>query len=390
MARSLKQTVTVADVRELARRRLPRMAFDFIDGGAEDEVTYRANREAFEAVVFRPRPWDIAASPDLSVTVGGCTLSMPVILAPCGNLRLIDTAGERGAAAAAGATGTAYALSTMGQYSIEEVAAAAAGPLWFQIHPVGGDASVAQAVDRAVESGYRAMVIMVDAPTAGLRERDVRNNVAALSGGELASLVRIAPQVLNHPRWLYNVLRDRVPTTFPNVVLDDGRPLRLSGFHGALSAIPDAWKQIATLRKRWDGPIFVKGILDTTGARRAVEAGASGIIVSNHGGRQLDGVPAALSRLPAIAAAVGRDAEVLLDSGVRRGTDVVKALCLGAKAVLIGRPYVYGLAAGGWSGVERVLEIFRTETVRTLTLLGCDSIADLGPDFVEAPSAWTR
>jgi isopentenyl diphosphate isomerase/L-lactate dehydrogenase-like FMN-dependent dehydrogenase len=381
--------LNIADLRRLAARRLPRVVFDYIDGGAEDEVTLRANTRIYEEVMLRPRGAVAITDCDLATTVLGTRLALPFILAPVGSSRLFWPRGEVVAARAAANAGTAYALSTLAGSSIEEVRGASRGPLWYQLYLVGGRDVAKKAIARARAAGYSALVVTIDTAVAGLRERDLRNGIKELLGGGPLQKLRSSPQFLVRPRWLYGFLLDGGLMRFPNVVLADGA-MRYVDVGPALEQAAVSWDDLGWIRDEWDGPIVVKGVLTADDARRAIEAGTHAIVVSNHGGRQLDGVPATLRVLPEIVAAVNGRIEVLMDGGIRRGSDVVKALCLGAKAVLVGRAYAYGLAAGGGPGVARTIDILSTEVVRTLKLLGCAATADLGPGYVDFPAGWAR
>ncbi len=383
------EVLNIADLRRLAKRRLPRVVFDYIDGGAEDEVTLRANRQAFEDVVLRPRGAVATPSVDLTTTVFGTRLALPFALAPVGSTRLFWPRGEVHAARAAGEAGTAYALSTLVGTSLEEVRAGSRGPLWYQLYLVGGREVATKALARARAAGYSALLVTIDTAVAGLRERDLRNGVTEIVREDLLARVPYAWQFVTRPGWVLAFLRDGGLMRFPNVVLEDG-PMRYVDVGPVLERSTVTWDDLRWIREEWPGPIAVKGVLTAEDARRAADAGLEGVVVSNHGGRQLDGAPATLRVLPEIVAAVNDRADVLLDSGIRRGADVVKALCLGAKAVLIGRAYAYGLGAGGEAGVARSIEILRSETIRTMKLIGCSSVAGLGRTFVDVPTTWTR
>ncbi len=385
----MSDALNIADLRRIAQRRLPRVVFDYIDGGAEDEVTLRANEHAFDEVTLRPRGAVAIAECDLRTTVLGTQLALPFILAPVGSTRLFWPRGEVEVAHAAEAARTVYALSTLVGTSIEEVRAASTGPLWYQLYLVGGRDVARKAIARARTAGYSALVVTIDTAMAGLRERDLRNGIKALLGGGPLAKLRSSPQFLLRPGWLYGFLRDGGLMRFPNVVLADG-PMGYVDVGPALERSVVTWDDLAWIRDEWGGPIVVKGVLTAEDARRAADAGVDAIVVSNHGGRQLDGAPATLRVLPEVVAAAGGRLEVLMDGGIRRGGDVVKALCLGAKAVLIGRAYAYGLAADGGPGVARAIEILRTEIVRTLKLLGSASTADLDGRFVDMPAHWDR
>jgi L-lactate dehydrogenase (cytochrome) len=294
--------------------------------------------------------------------------------------------GEVHAARAAAAAGTVYALSTFAGTSLEDVRAGSSGPLWFQLYLCGGRPATIAMMERARAANYNGLVVTIDTAVSGLRERDFRNGMQELIGGGIASVTYLA-QMLARPRWLVRVFADGGLMKFPNVVLPDG-PMRYTDVPKALAEANVCWNDLTWIREAWNGPLIIKGIHTGDDARRAVDGGADAIVVSNHGGRQLDGVAASLRVLPEVCDAVRGRIEVLVDGGVRRGSDIVKALCLGARAVLIGRAYVYGLAAAGEAGVTRALEILRTDMVRTMKLLGVRSISDLDTSYVGSSAAW--
>lgn len=383
MPRSVEspRVVNIADLRLLARRRLPRVVFDYLDGGAEGEFTLRENCNAFEEVTFRPRHAVAVPKCALRTRVLGCELSFPVVLAPVGYSRLMHPEGEVAAARAAGMAGTAYTLSTISGHRLEDVKSASSGPVFYQLYLMGGRAAAEAAIQRARSAGFSALVVTIDTLVAGMRERDFRNGMKELLGGNPLAKIPFLPQFLAHPAWLAGFLLDGGIPRLPNVVIPGQGPLPLIDVGAALSSAAVTWEDLRWIREAWSGPIVIKGVLTTDDARRALDEGASAIVVSNHGGRQLDGVPASLRVLPEIVAAVNGRAEVLMDGGIRRGSDVVKAICLGARAVLIGRAYAYGLAAAGQVGVARALEILRTDVERTLKLLGCASIDALDGSY---------
>ncbi len=378
----MKSAVNVGDLRRMAQRRLPRVIFDYIDGGADDERTLRENSQVFGAVTFRPRNAVAATPSNLRTTVLGTTLELPFMLAPVGSSRLFFPRGECVAAAQAGAAGTAFVLSTLSGCRMEEVKAASSGPVWYQLYLVGGRDVATAAIRRARAAGFSALVVTIDTPVAGLRERDLRNGAKELVDGRWPRMLPYLSQFLARPRWLAAFLRDGGMMKFPNVVLPNGEAMPYDDVGGALERSTVAWENLDWIRAEWPGPIVIKGVLTGGDARRAVAAGADAIVVSNHGGRQLDGVSPTLRALSEVVEAVGGSAEVLLDGGIRRGGDVVKALCLGARAVLIGRAYAYGLAAGGGAGVARAIEILRSDIVRTLRLLGCHDVGALDRSYV--------
>lgn len=383
------RVVNIQDLRLLAERRLPRMAFDYIDGGADREITLRENCAAFDQVLFRPRAAVATPVCDLSATVLGTKLDLPFILAPVGSSRMFYPKGEEVAARAAGKAGTAYTLSTLSGCRLEDVKAATSGPAWYQLYLVGGREVAKGAIARARAAGYRALVVTVDTPVSGMRERDPRNGTKELLSGNPLTMLPYLGQMLTRPRWLAAWLLDGGLMNFPNIVLKDG-PMGYADVGAALEQSMVSWDDLPWIREAWQGPIVVKGIHIGDDAKRAADAGVEAIVVSNHGGRQLDTVAATLRVLPEIVAAAEGRVEVLMDGGIRSGSDVVKALCLGARAVLIGRAYAYGLAAAGQAGVDRAIEILRTDIVRTLRLLGIDATAKLDRSFVDIPPEWLK
>jgi isopentenyl diphosphate isomerase/L-lactate dehydrogenase-like FMN-dependent dehydrogenase len=382
------RALTIADLRRQAERRAPRMVFDYIDGGADAEITLRENCRVFGTVTFRPRGAVATTHVDLTTTVLGTPLSLPVLLAPLGSSRLFFPRGEEHAAAAAGEAGTAYILSTLSGCRLEDVKAATRGPAWYQVYLVGGRDVASAAIARAAAAGFTALVLTIDTPVAGLRERDFRNGVKQLLSFRPWQMAPYVGQILSRPRWLAGFLADGGLMRFPNVVLPGEGPMGYASVGPALEESVVTWDDLTWIRRLWTGPIVVKGLLTGNDARRAVDAGVQAVVVSNHGGRQLDSVSATLRALPEVVAAANGQIEVLFDGGIRRGSDVVKALCLGARAVLVGRAYGYGLAAAGGAGVARSIAILRGDVLRTMKLLGCDSLAGLGPAFVDVPSDW--
>lgn len=381
--------VNISDLRRLAKQRLPRAVFDYIDGGADAEVTLRANCSVFDSVSFRPRSGVRLDGVDIGVTVLGQKLALPFILAPVGSSRLFWPRGEAVASQCAGAAGTAYILSTLSGTRLEEVKGATTGPCWYQLYLLGGRDVASATIGRAKAAGYTALVVTIDTPVAGQRERDPRNRSKGLLSSNPGELFPALPQILARPRWLLDFLSDGGLMKFPNVVLPDG-PMGYADVGAALEQSVVDWTDLRWIRELWNGPIVIKGVHTADDARRAVDVGASAVVVSNHGGRQLDGVAATLRALPEVVAAVGDQVEVLMDSGIRRGSDVVKARCLGARAVLIGRAYAYGLGAGGGAGVSRAIDILRTDIIRTLRLLACPSVSELDASYVAVPAEWSR
>jgi isopentenyl diphosphate isomerase/L-lactate dehydrogenase-like FMN-dependent dehydrogenase len=380
--------VNISDLRRIAKRRLPAVVFDYLDGGAEGEVTLRENCRVFDDVTFRPRHAVAFPSCDLRTTALGHELSMPAMLAPVGYSRLMHPGGEVAAARAAGKAGTGYTLSTISGHKLEDVRAATKGPVWYQLYLMGGRAAAEGSIDRARKAGFTALAITIDTPVSGIRERDPRNGMTELLNPGLLKKIPYAEQFVTHPGWLLSFLRDGGVPPLYNVVLPGQGPMPLTDIGRALAASVVTWEDLSWIRKHWNGPIVVKGVLTGDDGRRAVDEGAAAIVVSNHGGRQLDCVSATLRVLPEVVAAVNGQVEVLMDGGVRRGTDIVKAVCLGARAVLCGRAYAYGLAAAGEAGVARALEILREDVKRTLVLLGCPSVSALDSSFVRIPRDW--
>jgi L-lactate dehydrogenase (cytochrome) len=374
--------VSIEDLRLAARRRLPRVIFDYIDGGADGEVTMRENLRAFESITFQPKCAVKTPDCDLATSVVGIPLSMPFMLAPLGSSRMFYPRGEEVAAAAAGAAGIAYTLSTFSGCRLEDVKSASSGPCLLQLYLVGDRDVSRSMMRRAQDAGYSALVVTIDTAVAGLRERDFRNGSRELVKRKLGPMLPFVGQFLARPRWLARFLQDGGMMKFPNVVLPDTGPMAYADVGGSLERADVTWDDFAWIREAWRGPILVKGVHVPDDARRAVDVGVDAVIVSNHGGRQLDGVPASLNMLPGVLDAVNGRIEVLMDGGIRRGSDIVKALCLGARAVLIGRAYGYGLGAAGHVGVARAIDILRTDMIRTMKLLGCPSIRELGREFI--------
>ena len=382
------RVLNIDDLRRAAKRRLPRVVFDYIDGGAEDERTLRANCQAFQTVTFRPRGAVATPVCDLRTTVLGTSLPMPLILAPVGSCRLMYPRGEEAAARAAGAAGITYTLSTLSGCRLEDVAAAAKGPVWYQLYLVGGRDCAVAAIERARNAGFSALVVTVDTAVAGMRERDLRNGAKELLSGKLGAMLPFVNQLLTKPGWLAAFLADGGLMKFENVVIPGKGPMLYADVTAALEQSVVTWNDLTWIRQAWNGPIVIKGIHTGEDARRAVDAGANAVVVSNHGGRQLDGVAPTLRALSEVVAGVGDRTDVLLDGGIRRGSDIVKGLCLGARAVMAGRAYVYGLGAAGSAGVARAIEILQTDLVRTLKLLGCASVAELNESYVDIPREW--
>ena len=382
----LDQAPTVADVRRLAKSKLPRMAFDFVDGGAGDETTLRANVTDLARVTLRTRSLVDVSATSLTTSVAGQPLPMPVVLAPCGLVRVIGGDGELAAVRAAGRAGVTYTISTASSWSIEEIAAAATGPLWFQLYLWRSREVVTTLVQRAREAGCTALVVTVDVAVNSKRPRDHRNGMSIPP----QITVRNVAGALRHPGWFASLLRGP-PIGFRNLqgIAEGSSAMSHQEYvNTELANLSASWADVAWLRRTWDGPLFLKGITTVEDAESAAAAGADGIFVSNHGGRQLDGVPSSISALAGIVDAVGDRLDVIMDGGIRFGGDVVKAVALGARATAVGRPWVWGAAAAGERGVEHVLTILRTEIEETLTLLGCPDVTNLDRSWINYPAEW--
>jgi isopentenyl diphosphate isomerase/L-lactate dehydrogenase-like FMN-dependent dehydrogenase len=376
--RALNQVVSIAALRALAARRLPRAVFDFIDGAAADETTLRDNEAAFSEWLLLPRVAVDVSRRTLQADVVGRVSQMPLLLSPTGLAGFFWPGGEVAAAKAARAAGIPFCLSTNSVASLEEVAAAVPdGDLWFQLYFLKDRDLMTTMVRRAQQAGYRVLCITVDLPVQGRRERDVRNAFTV----PLRPRLSTALDLLRRPKWLFGVLRS--PPRFGNFQTVAGSGFTSVAQHVASLFDPSAnWDDIIRLRQLWPGPVVLKGILHPDDARQAVEIGAAAIMVSNHGGRQLDHAPAALTALPAVVAAVDGRAQVILDGGVRRGTDIVVALALGASACSVARPFVWGLAAGGEQGVRRAIKILNDELDTAMALLGVASCRQVTADHL--------
>jgi isopentenyl diphosphate isomerase/L-lactate dehydrogenase-like FMN-dependent dehydrogenase len=385
---SSPHVLNIADLRRLAQRRVPKAVFDYMDGGAEAEITLRENCRAFEDIIFRPHQAVAMEKCDLRSTVLGHEISFPAILAPIGYCRLMHPEGEIAAARAAGEAGTGYILSTISGHKLENVKAGTKGFTWYQLYLAGGRAAAEAAFERAHKAGYSALVVTIDTAVAGLRERDPRNGVPQLMGKNPLAMIPFFPQLFVRPRWLISFLLDGGVPKLENVIVPGQGPLDMVNISESLSRGAVAWKDLRWIRQAWPGPMIVKGVLIADDARRAVDEGAQAVVVSNHGGRQLDSVSATIRALPEIVAAVGDKIEVLMDGGIRRGGDIAKALCLGARAVLCGRAYAYGLAAAGYPGVTRAIQILKSDFERTMRLLGCTSVKELNQSYITYPREW--
>ena len=370
---------SIADLREVARKRVPRAIFQYLDHGSYDEVTLRRNRGDLEALRFRQRVLIDVTRQSLSKDILGVPASMPVVLAPCGLTGLVHRDGEILAAQAAQAFGIPLCLSTVSVCSIEDVRAETTAPFWFQLYVMKDRGYTQALMDRAAAAGCDTLVLTVDIPVSGLRRRDAKNGLAVPPRLTLANVMDIATK----PVWAAGVLLGK-RKTFGN--LAGAMPhTGVSTLAQWISTQFDAsvtWQDFEQIRARWKGKLVIKGILDPVDARRAVELGADALIVSNHGGRQLDGAASTISMLPHVVEAVAGRSEVLFDGGVRCGQDILKAVALGANAVLIGRAYLYGLGARGREGVSLALQILSRELQVSLALTGCNDVRDASPDLL--------
>jgi L-lactate dehydrogenase (cytochrome) len=373
----------VLDYRAIAERRLPRLLFGYVEGGSYDENTLRANQQAFARIRLKQRILRDVSSLDTRTSLFGRELSLPVALAPVGFAGMLARRAEVQAARAAEAAGVPFTLSTVGICPIEEVKRATREPFWFQLYMMRDRGVVRAMLERAQAAGCAALVFTVDLPVLGKRYRDLRNGMGARLS--LYGRLRFGLDFATHPRWVYDVsLRGR-PLRFGN--LENVTQLRglfeLLQWTATQIDPSVTWKDLEWVRESWKGPLILKGVLDVEDARAAVACGADGIVVSNHGGRQLDSAPASLDVLPAIAAAVGDRTEVLMDGGVRSGQDLAKALALGARACLVGRPWVYGVAAAGRRGVAAVIDTLAQELRATMALLGVTRVAQIDRALLE-------
>lgn len=376
--RNVSEVLNVEEMRQRARW-LPRAVFDAIDGGATDEVTLRANRSAFERIWLRPRALADVERRDISTTVFGQRISMPLMLDPCGFARMANSQAELAVARAAGRAGTIFAVSGVASYSLEEIANAASGPAWYQLYLAPERDRTHALINRVERAGYSALVVTIDSPVSPKRERDYRNKLTV----PLKMSPRLLLTGLTNPLWTMDFILGRA-----------GRGRGFSGYTAMRTAMWNLSNTVANqgsvtaadvrwIRDVWKGKLLLKGVMRGDECEQMVDLGVDGIIVSNHGGRQIDGVRATIDILPEVVKAVGGRIDVFVDSGIRRGTDVVKAIALGARACLIGRPYMFGLAVAGEAGVARVLEIFKVEIEQTMGLVGCATVSDIDSGIVE-------
>ena len=370
------RAINIEDLRHMARRRLPHFSFEYVEGGAEDELTLKRNRDVFERIVWVPRTLSGMGPPDLGVELFGRQCNMPIAIAPTGFNGLLWPQGDLALARAAAAAGVPFTLSTVSNYSLAKLAREVAGQVWFQLYPVKDAKVVDGLIDRAREAGCGTMLVTTDVPIFGAREWDQRNYRAPMK-----LTLRNVIDVLAHPRWLRQVMLRGAPK-FENLLefLPPGRQSAMVGarYMGTQINAHLSWEDVARMRARWPGKLVLKGILSVEDARRAVDSGVDALVLTNHGGRQLDSCVSAMEMLPAVASEVGDRLTVLVDGGFVRGSDVLKALALGAHGVLVGRAALYGLAAGGEAGVSHALNILRMEMERAMTLLGCRTIGEVG------------
>ncbi len=380
--RRLGRAADVADLRRLAKRRLPAGVFDYIDGGAEDERTLAANVDAFGRIGFEPSVLRDVSAVDTGTEILGRRRALPLILSPTGFTRIADPQGELAVARAAARAGLPYSLSTMGTRSIEEVAGVSDGALWFQVYTWKDRALVKDLLDRAAAAGYEAILLTIDAAVLGRRERDVRRGYTLPPKVGLDTIV----DGILHPGWTLDFLRNE-PITFASVAsnnpADDGSSaVSLSAYMNSQFDAALSWGDVEWLRSVWSGPIVLKGIQTVADAELAVDAGVAAIALSNHGGRQLDGAPTPIELVEPVAQAVGGRVEIYCDGGVRRGSDIVKALALGADACMIGRAYLYALGAAGERGVDHVLRFLADGVHRTMALSGRATVAEIDRSLV--------
>ena len=375
--------VTARDYRRLAKKRLPRFLFDYIDGGANQEISMAANEADFLRFNLTQRVMRDVSRVDTSTILCGHVASMPVALAPIGLAGMMARRGEVQAARAALSAGVPFTTSTVGICPLEEVQAAINASFWFQLYMLRDRGLVSSLLDRAQTAGCKTLVFTVDLAVAGMRHRDYRNGM--LGGGPTAKMAKLW-QLATRPRWLVDVGLLGKPHSFGNLSEAVPDSYDLNTYKAFIASQFDStvtWKDIVWLRSLWKGSLLIKGVMTKEDAREAAEAGADGVIVSNHGGRQLDGVASSISILPEVVAAVGDRIEVYMDGGVRSGIDVVKAVALGAKGVLIGRPWIWAVAARGEQGLTDLLGVFQQEIAAAMALMGVNRITEITPDLIE-------
>ena len=379
----LDKCFTVSDLQMLFERRIPPVVGDYFLGGASEERTMQENVDAFQRTHFAPNYGIKFDEIDLTTTVAGTDISMPIIAGPIGSLRTVWPRGEEVAAKATGDAGTICTLSTLTGTRLEEVKAASTHDCWFQLYLVGGKEAATRGIERARAAGYSALVLTIDTPVAGLRFRDKRNgSVEAINGGVFQKM-KFVPQMMRHLSWVTSHYYDGGLMSFPNVELPGGEPMPYADIGNQLQQAAVTWEDLDWIREAWQGDIIIKGVHTVHDAAKAAEAGAKAIVISNHGGRQLDRVLPTLEMLRKIAPQMkDRDVEILMDGGIRSGGDVAIALACGAKAVLLGRAYVFGLGAAGEAGVARSFAILRAELEHTMRQLGCGKLSELNESHV--------
>jgi (S)-mandelate dehydrogenase len=377
------RAVNIEDLRRMARRRLPNFTYEYLEGGADDEVSLKRNRDVFERIAWLPRTLAGVGTPDLATEILGETCHLPLVIAPTGFNGMLWPQGDLALAKAAADAGIPFTLSTVSNYPLAKMTAEVPDRTWFQLYPFKDQSFIDRLVDLAAGAGCRTLVVTTDVPVLGAREWDQRNYRAPMKLS-VANLL----DVLAHPGWLRRVMFPRGAPQFENLkeFLPPGVDSALAGvrFMGTQLNPRLSWEDMEHIRRRWPGKLVLKGILCVEDARRSVDVGADGIVLSNHGGRQLDSCVSGVELVPAVSAEVGGRLAVLVDGGFRRGSDVLKALALGAHGVMIGRPTLYGLAAGGQPGVSHALQILRTEMERVMMLLGCRSLAELGRHLIRS------
>ncbi len=378
-----RRAITVEDLRHVARRRLPNFSFEYLEGGAEDELALRRNRDVFERIAWMPRTLAGVGTPDLATDLLGEHCHLPLVIAPTGFNGMLWPQGDRALARAAADAGIPFTLSTVSNYPLAKLTAEVPDRTWFQLYPFKDQDFIDRLVDLAATAGCRTLVVTTDVPVLGAREWDQRNYRAPMKLGA-ANLL----DVLRHPGWLRRVMIPRGAPQFENLrdFLPPGVDSALAGvrFMGTQLNPRLSWQDMEHVRRRWPGKLVLKGILCVDDAKRSVDVGADGIVLTNHGGRQLDSCVSGVELLPAVCAEVGQRSCVLVDGGFRRGSDVLKAVALGAHGVMIGRSALYGLAAGGEAGVAHALGLLRAEMERGMTLLGCRNLAELGPHLIRS------
>jgi len=381
-----ENVLNIADLRRLAKARLPKVIFEYLDGGAEDEVTLARSRSVYDRLSLVPRLASGFSRPDMSVDLFGQRLSVPFMVGPTGMNGIFWRGADLALARSAEKVGAGFTLAMAANASIEEVGAESKGVKWFQLYPWGDDALWRRMLERARTSGFSALVVTMDTLVNGNRERDRRNRFAH----NVALTPRTVMDGMLHPRWLLDVWLRGVPR-FENLLETLGQTAdvnEVAAFTRRARRPDMSWDDLSRIRKMWSGPMLIKGVLSADDVRNSMSIGVDGIIVSNHGGRQLDGAITTLQALPTIVEAASGRLVVLADGGFRRGSDVVKALALGAQAIVLGRAPLYGVAASGQAGVQLALQILQEETARVMGLIGCGSVSDLTTDYLWAEPSW--